>query len=175
MGASLPVLTELAFGGSEILRTYGVAQAERADAEFQRRAMERHAALLERARVDRLRAGEREAGLQERRAAGVVGAQRAALAASGVDVNTGSAALIQQVTSMQGREEANTVRINAFREALGYKLEAEEERGRAGILRAGARSRQRLSLATGGFQLAKLLYRTGLFDSKRASDPTIRE
>jgi len=52
----------------------------------------------------------------------LIGSQRASLAASGVDVNDGSALDVQTDSARQGETDALTIRANAAREAWGYKV-----------------------------------------------------
>lgn len=65
----------------------------------------------------------------------MVGAQRAGLAASNVDVGFGSAVDVQADASFLGELDALTIRTNAAREAWGYKVQGEDLRKRAAIQR----------------------------------------
>jgi hypothetical protein len=55
---------------------------------------------------------------------GMIGAQRAAFAGQGVDVNDGSALEVQMDTAKMGALDAVTIRNNAAREAFGYQAQA---------------------------------------------------
>lgn len=74
----------------------------------------------------------------------IVGRTKAAQAASGIDVNTGSAVDVQASERMLGMLDALTVRSNAARAAYGYESEAMSESARARILKRRA-SMSRLS------------------------------
>src|SRR5699024_11069327 len=52
-----------------------------------------------------------------------IGAQRAALAAQGIDIGDGTAAAIQEDTAYFGELDALTVRNNAALEAFGYRVQ----------------------------------------------------
>lgn len=52
---------------------------------------------------------------------GMVGSQRAALAAQGLDISSGTALDIQSETAYMGELDAQTIRNNAAREAYGIK------------------------------------------------------
>lgn len=54
----------------------------------------------------------------------LIGAQRAAYAGQGVDVESGSALEVQADTAYQGELDAITIRNNAFREAFGLEIDA---------------------------------------------------
>lgn len=65
----------------------------------------------------------------------MVGQQRAGIAASGVDVNSGSAVDVQADTRHLGELDALTIRTNAAREAWGYQVQGQDLRRRAEITR----------------------------------------
>ncbi len=66
-----------------------------------------------------------------------IGAQRAAMAAAGIDLGVGSAADVQADTAHIGELDALTIANNAKREAYGYQVQAMDLRARAGMARAG--------------------------------------
>lgn len=65
----------------------------------------------------------------------MIGSQRAGIAASGVDVNYGSAVDVQADTKHLGELDALTMRTNAAREAWGYQVQGQDLRRRAEITR----------------------------------------
>lgn len=89
--------------------------------------------------------------------------QRAAMAANGIDLGTGSAAEVQASTDIMKEIDKNTIEANAVRSAWGYRTEAAnyqsaammKEGSAAGInpLMAGASS-----LLTGATQVASSWY-----------------
>jgi hypothetical protein len=66
---------------------------------------------------------------------GVIGTQRAGIAAGNIDVAYGSAVDVQADAAYLGELDALTIRTNATREAWGFKVEAEDLRKRAEIMR----------------------------------------
>jgi len=60
----------------------------------------------------------------------LIGAQRAAFGASGVDVNQGNALDVQADTASMGELDALTIQLNAAREAWGYRNQAIDYRAR---------------------------------------------
>lgn len=87
---------------------------------------------------DAIRRGRVDAMAARRRARQVGGRQRAAIAASGVDMTTGSALEMLTDTQFFGEVDVNTLQDNAAREAwalrnqaAGYKSEADLMRARA--------------------------------------------
>lgn len=117
-------------------------KAAKEQGEAQRRAAESQAQLLDfNAHVADLQAKdavERGAEEESRFRAGVrgmVGAQRAGIAAGNVDVGYGSAVDVQADAQHLGELDALALRNNAAREAWGYKVEAIDIRKRAEITR----------------------------------------
>ena len=79
---------------------------------------------------------ERRHRLQTR---GLIGAQRASLAAQGVDVNDGSALDVQTSAATMGEMDAQTIRRNSQLEAWGFRAGAANTRASGQIAaRAGA-------------------------------------
>lgn len=61
---------------------------------------------------------------QRMKVRGMIGAQRARTAASGLLVDSGSAGELTDETAMFGEMDAQTIRANAMREAWGHKVNA---------------------------------------------------
>lgn len=78
-----------------------------------------------------------------------IGTQRAAQAANGGEVNTGSNALLQQDTAALGELDALTISNNAAREAYGYQVQASSNLTNARTLEKNAR-KQVLTSVLGG-------------------------
>jgi hypothetical protein len=66
---------------------------------------------------------------------GLIGSQRAGIAAGNVDVGFGSAVDVQADAAFLGEMDALTIRTNAAREAWGFKVQSEDYRRRAAITR----------------------------------------
>ncbi len=82
------------------------------------------AKLAEKAADEALQAGKIKESQLKGETAKLIGRQRAVMAANGLDVNEGSAVDIQAETAGIGKLDQLTVRSNAERESLGYKLQA---------------------------------------------------
>lgn len=93
------------------------------------------------ARLDRVRQDQaREAGniaeeQQRARVRQVLASQRAAFAAQGVDIGTGTPLEVLGETAGMGYADALTVRSNALREAWGYGVSATNEQNRGRFAR----------------------------------------
>ena len=118
--AAAPILT-IAGGLLDANAQWQAGKSRKKMAEF-------NAKLADMKAADALSRGEIDAadsGLRVRR---TLGAQRAILAAQGIEVTSGSAANLQADTAAAGDAEQRTIRSNAFREAWGYKMAALDDR-----------------------------------------------
>lgn len=96
---------------------------------------EQNAGLADRAAQDAIERGALAENRTRQGTRRAISSQRAALAASGVDINDGSAADLQGDTAYNGELDAITQRNNARREAFGYQVEAVNMRQRAALTR----------------------------------------
>lgn len=89
---------------------------------------ETNAGLSEFAARQEIVRGQEEAGRIGLRAGQIKSAQRAAMAANGIDLSVGSAAEVQASTEFMRQQDVNTVMANAARSAWGYRVQAINER-----------------------------------------------
>lgn len=81
----------------------------------------------------------------------LIGSQRAAFANSGQDPNIGNAVDVQGDTASLGELDALTIRLNAAREAWGYKVQSIDYRARGELAEAEGKSKALGNLlSTGG-------------------------
>lgn len=99
-----------------------------------------------------VRAGEGEAGKILGESAKIRGAQRAALAAQGINPDSGSAAEIQGDSMEAAARDAVTTQNNAWMEAFGLKQQARGAMNEATLGAAAGRSRAGTTRLTGGLQ-----------------------
>jgi len=103
------------------------AQGQTQNADFQSGMMKQNADFKLRTADETINAGNTSADWQRVRAGQAVGTQRSAQAANGIDVNSGSAAQLQDDTAMLGELDALTIQNNAAREAYGYRVQAKQD------------------------------------------------
>jgi hypothetical protein len=159
MGAATPtdiLLNSIVTGLVEgPIQSFAEQQASRAKESFDRSSLERHSTLLGLRAEQTREAGEAAALDELARARQLRGSQRAALAASGRSLTSQTARALVEESRAAGAEAAETVRTNAFRQALGLDLETDEVRRRAQFVRRSEKARRRTSLITGGLQFAR--------------------
>lgn len=69
----------------------------------------------------------------------LIGSQRAAQAASNIEVGFGSALDVEADAALLGKMDEITILNNAARESWGYRIEASDRRRRAAIVRKGGK------------------------------------
>ncbi|MNJ23108.1 hypothetical protein D3C77_174860 [compost metagenome] len=104
---------------------------------------------------DAVARGEFESDQQRLRTNAAIGTQRTGFAANGVDVNTGSAAEIQDDTAALGELDALTIRNNAAREAWGYRTQEQQNLLAARTAKRQGKTGMFGSLLTAGAQGAQ--------------------
>lgn len=85
-----------------------------------------------------LRQGQQQVGAMTLKAGQLKGSQRAAMAANGIDIGTGSAAEIQASTDIIKEIDANTIMSNAVRSAWGYRTQSMNMQNEAMMAKASA-------------------------------------
>ena len=115
----------------------------RSEAGVQRRA----AWYAEREAVDVIRAGDEAAGQRLAQADQLIGRQRVAAAGQGLDVSAGTPLALQADAAMMGALDADTIRLSAFRQAWGLRMEAADRRAAARNIRSGSRFAARQTIA----------------------------
>lgn len=140
----------IAMAGMQVVQGQQQGQAEKAKAEFQANILNQNSRFAEMQAKESLRVGkekEFESRLSGKR---TIGAQRAALAAQGIELGSGSALDIQADTAAQSELDAITIRNNAFREAMGYRMRSRQLKSQARMARDMGSLAQSQSLLGGG-------------------------
>lgn len=134
------------------------ASAQRAAASAEAQAADQNARVAQQQAEQARQIGNIEEERQLRRVRAALGAQRAALAANGLDINTGSALDLQAETAGFGAADALNLRANALRQAWGFEVDATNSKNRARAARAQGRNSAMGTLITTGAQLATMGY-----------------
>lgn len=120
---------------------------------YQAAISENNAKLAEQQAAESIQQGRVEEMQVRRDAAMLRGNQRATLAALGQVVDEGTAASIVEDTLVQGQVDALTTRRNAQREALGFRIQAQDFRNEAQLNRMGAKSARTAGFYNAGASL----------------------
>jgi hypothetical protein len=152
----------------EVAGSYSSAQAMRAKGEYERRQADSNARLAMIRAEDALNRGDFEANAIKKKADQVKGAQKTALAANGIDVNSSLAGNALFETEVMSELDMMQVKNNAWREAWGYRVQANDLRGQGKMALVASKGEARSTMLTGG--LGALYYGTLAADEYR--DPT---
>ena len=154
-------------GLSGFANAYSQATAYEIQGNYQKNAAEFNAKLAEIQGEDAVRRGDRAAAQVIKQGRQAQGAQRASLAAQGIDVNSGTAAQIQEDTAVLSELDALTVKTNAWRERWGLKVSAVNSTAQGQYLDTAATQASRSTLLTGGLQAANTATRAGDYIRRR--------
>ena len=159
MGAAGPGIS----GGLQLLGSFQQARALEAQSEFQAERLALNARLAKIQADDAIRRGERAAQFEFQRASQIAGAQRAGFAGQGVVIDQDTPGILLEQTDRVAREAAETVRLNAVREAFGFRVQEEDILGRIQLLEAATETRVFQTLASGGLSFVQGLNESGAF------------
>jgi hypothetical protein len=138
----------------------GASSAQQAGA-AQASADRQNASYSDIAAKDSIRRGATEEDQQRLQTIGAIGTQRAGFAANGVDVNSGTAANIQDDTAQLGEFDALTIRNNAAKEAWGYRTQSQTFRQSAKTAEKSATSNMFGSLLGAGASAGSAYFKLG--------------
>lgn len=148
-------------GASSIMQGFGAfgnaisqGNAARIQGEYQRQQYEFNQQLSTIQAANAEYEGDVAASDEQKQVTELIGRQESAYAASGVDVTKGSAAMTTAKTKTQGIVNAINIRNNAYRTALGYKIQAVSQGTQGGLAGIAAEATAGQSLLTGTLSLA---------------------
>ena len=147
-------LGQVASGVMGIFGSMEESKGIEAQARHERRMSEINAQFAEMQARDAIRRGGKKVQNLNRQVAQLVGEQRAATAAQGVQLDTGSAADILESTKEMEAIDVTTIENNAWREAWGYKFQAQDIRGAANMNEIARKYQAKSTLLAGGMKAA---------------------
>jgi hypothetical protein len=166
MGAEGMGLMSLFGAAGSLFGAQAEADALELEGKFKSSQYETNAKFSEMAADEALRRGDEEASGYKKKVKGFAGKQRASLAAQGVDVNSGSAAEIQDETKEMGEMDVLKIKNNAWKEAWGHKVQAQDYRSQAAFARSAAAVKRSTTLLTGGMKAIGQGAQAGYYFSK---------
>lgn len=131
---------------------YSESEAQKVQGAYAKQTADANAHLLDMRARDAKERGALAENQQLSKVDQMVSTQRAAQAASGVDINSGSAASVRSSTKMMGELDALTIKNNAWREAWGYQVESNNQKEQGDFSNLTARSQANNTLLTGGLK-----------------------
>jgi hypothetical protein len=155
--------TNLIEGVSGAANAYNQTQSLAMQGEFQQKMFERNQKLSDMQAADALRRGDVESGKVRRSVSALLGKQRTALAAQGIDINSGDAATIQRETSAFGALDELTVKTNAWREAYGFRMNSEISYMNSLLAKTANQTQIQSTALTGGLNFLKSAVKSGYY------------
>lgn len=134
---------------------YAQASAIKAQAAYQQRMLAINKMFADMEAADAIKRGEKAATNYKKAAKRLIGSQRAAIAAQGIEVDTGSALEIQEDTAALAAQDAQNIKNNAYRQAFGFKVQAFDLGGKSSIAGLAASNEARNTVLTGGLNAAQ--------------------
>ena len=141
----------------EALTSIGKAKDIRDTGGYEASMFRTNAALSRKQAEDAMARGESKSMSTVVHARSMVGAQKAALAAQGVDVSSGSALDVQVNTGKLAELDIMVIRNNAIREAWGFNVQATDYENQALLKEMQTKNKSRSTLITGGLNTLRLL------------------
>lgn len=145
-------LTTMLMIGSTVMGAAGAIQqgrAANASAKYNAQVADMNAKISERQARDAVERGTMEEQQQRMKTSQIIGKQKAAMAANGVDLKFGSPLDALVDTATMGELDALTIRANTYREERDIRQQGLNSQSQAGLLRAEGRAAQ-----SGGFMNA---------------------
>lgn len=100
------------------------ASAQKQQADYEAEVQANNAKIAAQQRSAALQQGEEEAQRSMMEQSQTLARQRAALAANGLDLNSGTAIDLQATTKFLGQQDVNAIENNATRRAWGYQVDS---------------------------------------------------
>lgn len=125
--------------GMSAMGAYGEARAQKSALRYDARMADFNAQMAEQRAAVAMEQGQFQMNQVRRLVAGTKGTARQKMARGGVDLTTGLPAEVLDSIDVLGELDAQQVRVNAVREAWGYRAQAENERARGRMARGTAR------------------------------------
>jgi hypothetical protein len=138
--ANVSLIGQTAGAANSAIGAYYGTATERVNMRSRANAADVNARLAELTAQSALAQGQHQAGALSLQAGKLKGAQRAALAANGVDLGVGNAAELQASADIMKQIDLATIEANAVAAAWGHRTDALNFRNEALSLRAGARA-----------------------------------
>ncbi len=110
--------------------------------------------------------GQRMADVRGLQAAQLIGKQRAIISSGAADVNTGSAARVQEDTAAAAAMDRAQIMNNAALQRWGYGVESTNYETQARLAKTAGRFSANSSLISGGLQFARDTYGAGTYGKK---------
>ncbi len=135
-------------------QAYNQAQAQRAQGEYQKAMADINANQARIQAEDSAKRGETAAAQRDQTTKKQIASQRVNAAAGGIDVNSEQVKDITDETATIGAADVAAIRTNAWREAFGFKSQAENYKFQGESQSIASKNASRMTMLSGGIESA---------------------
>lgn len=139
-------------GGLQILAAKQTADAIKRQSEFMARQEEFNAQLIQVQKQDIDKIATRDVDRRYQELRQVIGSQKATMAAQGIEVEGEIGAALEADERLFVQQDVQTIKNNAWREAMGLEIKSRELSAQATMTRLGGQEKARQTMVTGGLQ-----------------------
>lgn len=140
---------------------YDQAKAQRAEGRYLEDTYNSNARIMDMQAQDAKDRGDKKAQEVKTQAKKLIGSQRAAMAAQGLDLDQDDALAIQQETAEFGAVDAQTIKNNAWQEAWGYRVQAQDYRNKGVFANITAKQKAKATILTTGLNIMNTFAQSG--------------
>lgn len=166
----MAVTSGIIMATSAITSSYAQSQALKSKADYEEMQARANAKLSDIQANEAMKKGDLNAAAARRKGAEVTGAQRAASAGQGIQIDYGSSLDLQNETTKMSEIDAMTAHNNAWREAWGFRVQAINSTNSAAFQSSADRYEAKSTLLTGGLQAIGYGANAG-YDYKQSKAP----
>jgi len=138
--------------GLQMYEAKNQADALKRQSAFEAKQMEFNAQLTDIRREEVGEQRDKDIVRRESQIKQMIGSQKSSMAASGIELDSELAEQIESDSLRTGAEDVQMIKNNAWKQAWGLEMEAQDLRSQAGFTRLGGKQRARQTLTTGGVQ-----------------------
>lgn len=153
MGAAAGA-AQVGLGGLQMLEAKNQADAIKRQSEFEAKQQEFNANLIGIQQEELERQSKKDINRRNSETKQMIGSQKVSLAAQGIDVDSDVARVLEKEERRIGREDAQVIKNNAWRESMGLEIAKHDLRTQAGFTRLGGKEQARSTLVSGGLGAA---------------------
>ena len=148
MGSTAAIIA----GGAQLGSAIGGSGALESQATFEKFKSDTNARFSEMRADDAIKRGDTEAKQYMQQLDQVLGTEKAKLASKGIDVGGDVGQRLDDQVRLDMALNVNTIKNNAWREAFGYRVEADNERFQGKFNELSLKNQARNTLLTGGLK-----------------------
>lgn len=137
------------------------ARAQKQEGAYLQQTYDANARIMDMQAQDAIDRGAKKSQEVKTQAKKLIGSQRAAMAAQGLDLEEDDALAIQQETAEFGAVDAQTIKNNAWQEAWGYRVQAQDYRNKGIFANITAKQKSRATILTTGLNIMNTFASSG--------------